>query len=254
MTEDEATDLSLNELTMMFKHVVTPKNIACFLVEPVQGEGGYYPAPARFLDALRAMADEHGIRLIYDEVQSGFGRTAEWFASDHYDAKPDIMSMGKGIANGLPLSAFGSSRETIDAWPRGAHGTTYGGNPVSTAASVAVIDTMEGLLPHARELSKRAFERFNEMAERHQTIGDVRGLGLMIGVELVTGRESRTPDEEAFKHVEKHAFDRELIVINCGPDGNVIRFIPPLITTREELDWALDLVDEGLTSWESRAG
>jgi 4-aminobutyrate aminotransferase len=252
MTEDEATDLALNELRLTFKHVVSPMNIACFLVEPVQGEGGYYPAPSRFLDALRQMADEHGIRLIYDEVQSGFGRTAEWFASDHYDAKPHIMAMGKGIANGLPLSAFGSSRETIDAWPRGAHGTTYGGNPVSTAAAVAVIDTMEGLLPHARELSKRAFERFNEMAERHPTIGDVRGLGLMIGVELVTDRESRTPDQEAFKHVEKHAFDRELIVINCGPDGNVIRFIPPLITTREELDWALDLVDEGLTSWESR--
>jgi 4-aminobutyrate aminotransferase len=253
MTEDEATDLALNELAMLFKHVVTPKNIACFLVEPVQGEGGYYPAPPRFLDTLRALADEHGIRLIYDEVQSGFGRTAEWFASDHFDAKPDIMAIGKGIANGLPLSAYGSSREIIDVFPRGAHGTTYGGNPVSTAASVAVIDTMEGLLPHARELSKRAFERFNEMAERHPTIGDVRGLGLMIGVELVTDRETRTPDAEAFKHVEKHAFDREMIVINCGPDDNVIRFIPPLITTREELDWAIDLVDEGLDSWESRS-
>ena len=250
MTDDEATDLSLHELRMMFKHVVSPQTIACFLVEPVQGEGGYYPAPARFLATLREMADEHGIRLLYDEVQSGFGRTAEWFASDHFETKPDIIAMGKGIANGLPLSAFGSSREIIDAWPRGAHGTTYGGNPVSTAAAVAVIDTMEGLLPHARELSKHAFERFNDMAERHRTIGDVRGLGLMIGVELVTDRESRVPDAEAFKHVEKHAFDRELIVINCGPDANVIRFIPPLITTREELDWALDLVDEGLTSWE----
>jgi 4-aminobutyrate aminotransferase len=196
------------------------------------------------------MADEHGIELVYDEVQSGFGRTAEWFASDHFDAKPDILAMGKGIANGLPLSAFGSSRETIDAWPRGAHGTTYGGNPVSTAAAVAVIDTMEGLLPHARELSKHAFERFNDIADRHPTIGDVRGLGLMIGVELVTDRESRSPDAAAFKHVEKHAFDRDLIVLNCGPDRNVIRFIPPLITTHEELDWALDLVDEGLTSWE----
>jgi 4-aminobutyrate aminotransferase-like enzyme len=117
---------------------------------------------------------------------------------------------------------------------------------------VAVIDTMEGLLPHARELSKRAFERFNEMADSHPTIGDVRGLGLMIGVELVTDRESRTPDATAFTHLEKHAFERELIIINCGPDANVIRFIPPLITTREELDWALDLVDEGLTSWESQ--
>jgi 4-aminobutyrate aminotransferase len=252
MTEDQATDLSLNELRMMFKHVVTPKNIACFLIEPVQGEGGYYPAPSRFLDTLREMADEHGIKLVYDEVQSGFGRTAEWFASDHYDAKPDIMAMGKGIANGLPLSAFGSSRETIDAWPRGAHGTTYGGNPVSTAAAVAVIDTMEGLLPHARELSKHTFERLNEMSEKHPTIGDVRGLGLMIGVELVTDRESRTPSADAFTHIEKHAFDRELIIINCGPDANVIRFIPPLVTTREELDWALDLVDEGLSSWEGQ--
>jgi len=252
LTDDEATDLSLNELRMMFKHVVSPQTIACFLVEPVQGEGGYYPSPARFLATLREMADEHGIKLLYDEVQSGFGRTAEWFASDHFDAKPDIMAVGKGIANGLPLSAFGSSRETIDAWPRGAHGTTYGGNPVSTAAAVAVIDTMEGLLPQARELSKHALERFHDMAERHRTIGDVRGLGLMIGVELVTDRDSRVPDAEAFKHVEKHAFDRELIVINCGPDANVIRFIPPLITTREELDWALDLVDEGLTSWESQ--
>jgi 4-aminobutyrate aminotransferase len=252
MTEDQATDLSLNELRMMFKHVVTPKNIACFLIEPVQGEGGYYPAPSRFLGTLREMADEHGIKLVYDEVQSGFGRTAEWFASDHYDAKPDIMAMGKGIANGLPLSAFGSSRETIDAWPRGAHGTTYGGNPVSTAAAVAVIDTMEGLLPHARELSKHTFERLNEMSEKHPTIGDVRGLGLMIGVELVTDRESRTPSADAFTHIEKHAFGRELIIINCGPDANVIRFIPPLVTTREELDWALDLVDEGLNSWESQ--
>lgn len=251
MTPEEATEHSLHELRMMFKHVVTPKNIACFLVEPVQGEGGYYPAPSAFLDALREMADEHGIKLVYDEVQSGFGRTAEWFASDHFDAKPDIMAMGKGIANGLPLSAYGSSRETIDAWPRGAHGTTYGGNPVSAAASVAVMETMDGLLPHARELSKQAFERFNDMAERHPTIGDVRGLGLMIGVELVTDRESRIPDAEAFKHVEKHAFARELIIINCGPDANVIRFIPPLITTREELDWALDLIDEGLAGWEA---
>ncbi|MCZ6663643.1 MAG: aminotransferase class III-fold pyridoxal phosphate-dependent enzyme, partial [Actinobacteria bacterium] len=144
MSEDQAVELSLNELRLMFKHIVTPKNIAAFLVEPVQGEGGYYPAPPAFLDALRSLADEHGIKLIYDEVQSGFGRTAEWFATDHYDAKPDIMAMGKGIANGLPLSAYGASREIVDAWPVGAHGTTFGGNPVSTAAAVAVVDTMEG--------------------------------------------------------------------------------------------------------------
>lgn len=252
MSEDEAVAHALNELRLMFKHIVTPKNIACFLVEPVQGEGGYYPAPNSFLIALREIADENGIALVYDEVQTGFGRTAEWFASDHYDAKPDIIAMGKGIANGLPLSAYGSSRERIDSWPVGAHGTTFGGNPVATAASVAVMETMEGLLPHARDLSKHAFERFNQLAERHPTIGDVRGLGLMIGVEFVSDREGRTQDAEAFAHVQEHAFENDLIIIECGPDGNVLRFIPPLVTTTDELDWAVDLIDEGLTSWESK--
>lgn len=251
MDSEAAVDLSLSELRLLFKHVVAAKNIAAFLVEPVQGEGGYYPAPPRFLDELRAMADEYGVVLIYDEVQSGFGRTSEWFAADHFDAKPDVIAMGKGIANGFPLSAYGASREVIDAWPTGSHGTTYGGNPVAAAASVAVVDAMEPLLPHARSLSKQAFERFHEMAARHETIGDVRGLGLMIGVEFVEDRESRAPDAKAFKHVASHAFERELIIVECGPDGNVLRFVPPLITTSEELHWAIDLVDEGLTSWEA---
>jgi 4-aminobutyrate aminotransferase len=248
---ETAIEMSLLELRMILKHVVMPKNVAAFLVEPVQGEGGYYPAPARFLDELRSIASEHGILLIYDEVQTGFGRTAEWFAVDHFDAKPDIMAFGKGIANGFPISAYGSSRDIIDGWPAGSHGTTFGGNPVAAAASVAVMDTMGALLPHARELSDHAFKRFRDIAARHETVGDVRGLGLMIGVEFVEDRNSRLPDAKAFEHVAAHAFDRELIIINCGPDGNVLRFIPPLITTLEELDWAVDLVDEGLDSWES---
>jgi 4-aminobutyrate aminotransferase len=248
---ETAVDMSLHELEMIFKHVVSPPNIAAFLVEPVQGEGGYYPAPPRFLEQLRAIADEDGILVIYDEVQTGFGRTAEWFAVDHFEAKPDIMAFGKGIANGFPLSAYGASREIIDNWPPGSHGTTYGGNPVAAAASAAVIDAMGDLLPHARDLSKHAFERFHRLADKHETIGDVRGLGLMIGVEFVEDRESRAPDAKAFQHVAAHAFDNELIIIECGPDGNVLRFIPPLITTMDELDWAIDLVDEGLESWEA---
>lgn len=249
--EEAAVDRSLHELEMIFKHVVSPHNISCFLVEPMQGEGGYYPAPAAFLDELRTLASENGILLVYDEVQTGFGRTAEWFAADHYDAKPDIMAFGKGIANGFPLSAYGSSREIVDGWPVGSHGTTYGGNPVAAAASVAVIDTMGDLLPHARELSAHAFRRFKELAERYETVGDVRGLGLMIGVEFVEDGESRRPDAKAFQHVASHAFDNELIIIECGPDGNILRFIPPLITTIEELDWAIDLVDQGLETWEN---
>lgn len=254
MDEDRAVDHSLHELKMMFKHEVSPNNIACFLVEPVQGEGGYYPASNRFLAELRSLAHEHGILVIYDEVQTGFGRTAEWFATDHFDAKPDIMALGKGIANGLPLSAYGASRELIDSWPVGSHGTTFGGNPVATAAAAAVMDTMGELLPHARDLSKIAFERFNELAERHSTVGDVRGLGLMIGVEFVADPATRLPDAAAFKHVAAHAFANELIIIPCGPDENVLRFIPPLITTREELEWAIGLVDEGLSSWEQGQG
>lgn len=254
MTVDQAVDHCLLELKLMFKHVVTPKNIACFLIELVQGEGGYYPAPARFMDEIRALADEHGIMVVFDEVQTGFGRTAEWFAADHYDAEPDIIALGKGIANGLPLSAYGSSRDVIDGWPVGAHGTTYGGNPVATAAAVAVMDTMGDLLPHARELSERAFKSFEEMSERHPTIGDVRGIGLMIGVELVEDRETRTPDAKALEAVQAHALKNDLVFIPCGPDRNVIRFIPPLVTTMEELDWAIGLIDDGLTSWESSKG
>jgi 4-aminobutyrate aminotransferase len=252
MTEDEAVDYCLNELRLLFKHVVTPKNIGAMLVEPVQGEGGYYPAPPRFLEELRSVCEEHGIMLVFDEVQTGFGRTAEWFASDHYSVNPDIIALGKGIANGFPLSAYGAPADIMNDWPVGSHGTTFGGNPVSCAAAIAVLDTMGDLLPHARDLSKRAFDRLADVAERHPTIGDVRGLGLMIGIELVSDPEARSESAEAFRHVHEYCLERELIVIECGPDGNVIRFIPPLITTTEELDWALGLIDEALTDWEER--
>jgi 4-aminobutyrate aminotransferase len=251
MTEEAATAHALEELRLMFKHEVLPHNIAAFLIEPVQGEGGYYPAPAPFLTALRALCDEHGIKLIFDEVQTGFGRTAAWFASEHYPVDPDIVAWGKGIANGLPLSAWGASREMIDSFPVGSHGTTFGGNPVACAAAIAVMDSMGELLPHARALSEHAFGRFRELAERHPSIGDVRGLGLMIGIELVSDRETRTPDKAAFRHLHEYCLERGAIIIECGPDGNVIRFIPPLVTTIDELDWAIDLVDAALSDYEA---
>lgn len=254
MTEDEAVSHCLREIDALFEYVVSPSNLACFLVEPVQGEGGYYPAPPAFLSALRSLADDHGILLIYDEVQSGMGRTASWFASDHYDAKPDVIAIGKGIANGLPLSAYGAGADLMDAWPPGAHGTTFGGNPVSTAAAVAVIEVMGPLMPHARQLSERAFEGFEDLAGRHPTIGDVRGLGLMIGVELVEDRSTRVASPSAFKHLQKSARDRNMVVIPCGAKGNVLRFIPPLVTTFEELDDALATIDEALLSWERGTG
>jgi 4-aminobutyrate aminotransferase len=231
---------------------VLPTYLAAFLIEPVQGEGGYYPAPPRFLEELADLAHRHGIKLIYDEVQTGFGRTAEWLGANHYRPRPDVVALGKGIANGLPLSAYGASAEMVDAWPRGSHGTTFGGNPVACAAAMAVVDTMEGLLAPARELSVLAFERFNKLATEHPTIGQVRGLGLMIGVELVKDPDSRRQDPEAFQHVHRYCLERDLIVIDCGPDGNVIRFIPALVTSPEELTWAIDLVGEALGDYESR--
>lgn len=251
MTEEEATERALDELRLMFKHEVAPHNIAAMLVEPVQGEGGYYPAPTAFLQALRDLCDEHGIMLVFDEVQTGFGRTASWFGSDHYPIDPDIVALGKGIANGLPLSAWGASAEIIDAFPIGSHGTTFGGNPISCAASIAVMDTMGDLLPHAKQLSEHAFHRLNEVKDRHQTIGDVRGLGLMIGIELVSDRDARTPDKLAFQHLHRFCLERGAVIIECGPDGNVIRFIPPLVTTMDELDWAIDLMDAALTDYEA---
>jgi len=248
MTEDEATALSLDELERMFRHEVTPKHLAAFLVEPVQGEGGYYPAPAAFLETLRALADRHGIRLIFDEVQTGFGRTARWFASEHYSVGPDIIALGKGIANGLPLSAYGASQEMMRAWPQGSHGTTFGGNPVACAAALAGVEILGELLPHAGILASRAFERFEKLEATYETVGDVRGLGLMIGVELVS--DEREPDTEAMRAVHRHALENELIVISCGPEDNIIRFIPPLVTTLDELDRALDVIDAGLRAYE----
>ncbi len=251
MSEEAATERSLDELRLMLKHEVRPNNIAAFLVEPVQGEGGYYPAPPKFLQELRNIANEYGIALVFDEVQTGFGRTASWFASDHFDVNPDIIAMGKGIANGFPLSAYGASSDVVDGWPVGAHGTTFGGNPVACAAAGAVIETMGGLFDHARQLSGRAFERFNKMAESSRVVGDVRGLGLMIGIELVKDPDTREPDAGAMQHISRHGLANELIIIGCGPDGNVIRFIPPLVATMDDLERAIDVIEEAVEDYES---
>ena len=154
LDEGQATDLALDELHRIFRHEITPENVACFLIEPIQGEG-YYPAPGRFLQELRRIADEHGILLVFDGVQTGFGRAGGWTAAEHYGIAPDIIALGKGLANGLPLSAYGTSRQRMESWPVGSHGTTFGGNPVACAAAMAVMEVMEGLFPHGAALSAR---------------------------------------------------------------------------------------------------
>ena len=249
MTQDEAVDYCLTELHRMFRHEVTPPEIAAFLIEPVQGEGGYYPAGERFLSEIRAIADEHGILLVMDEVQTGFGRTGDWFASSAYGVRADILVLGKGIASGLPLSAVGASADLLDQWPPGSHGTTFGGNPLACAAAAATIEATRGVLPSVPGLSEHAFRRFRELQAEHPTIGDVRGMGLMIGVELTAA--DGTPDLHAYRHVKSHAVDNGLLILNCGPEGNIIRFIPPLITTTDELDRGIDILAQGLQSYES---
>jgi 4-aminobutyrate aminotransferase len=248
MSQEEANAYALRELEFKFKHEVTPGEIAAFLVEPVQGEGGYYPASHEFIHALRAIADENGILMILDEVQTGFGRTGDWFTSQVYDVRPDILVMGKAIANGLPLSAVGASAQVFDAFPAGSHGTTFGGNPVSCAASAANVDALRSVIPGVDRLSEHAFSRWNEIKDRHRIVGDVRGLGLMIGVELVT--EGNEPDIEAFGAIGQYAFDAGMFILNCSPDGNVIRFIPPLNVSVEDLDRGIDILADAIAKYE----
>ena len=250
MSDDEAIDFCLAELDKTFRHVITPDEVAAFLIEPLQGEGGYYPAGKRFLQRLRELADDHGILLIADEVQTGFGRTGDWFTSQVYDVRPDVLVMGKAIANGLPLSAVAAPAELLDRWPAGSHGTTFGGNPVACAAAAATVDVLHEVIPTVGKLSEHAFARLRELQAGHQVVGDVRGLGLMIGVELVD-TEGR-PSPEAFKHVKRYGVDNGLLILSCGPESNIIRFIPPLIVSIDELDQGIDIIAAALNDYESR--
>lgn len=251
LTEEEATDRAIHELRAMLRHVVAPEDIACFLIEPVQGEGGYYPAPAAFLQEVRDVADRYGILLIADEIQTGFGRTGTWWGIDNYDISPDIITIGKAIANGLPLSAIGSSKDLFGKWPPGVHGTTFGGNAVACAAAVEVVNVVKEVLPSVPALSEQAFAGLRSVQAKHPTVGDVRGLGLMIGIELVDADGS--PDSTALEFVRTHLLETGMIFHPCGPDHNIIRFIPPLVISPEDLNRGIGLIDDALNAWEKRA-
>lgn len=248
VSQEEANAHALRELEMLFKYEVTPVEIAAFLIEPMQGEGGYYPASHEFIHAIRTIADEHGILLVMDEVQTGFGRTGDWFTSQVYDVRPDVLVMGKAIANGLPLSGVAANHDLLDQWAPGSHGTTFGGNPVSCAASAATVAELRSVVPRVPALSEYAIGRWNALRDKHATIGDVRGLGLMIGIDLVS--DDNTPNPEAWASVNAHALEAGLLILNCGPDGNVIRFIPPLNVTTDELDRGIDILADGIAAYE----
>lgn len=238
--------LCLSELETIITRRIPADEIAAVIIEPVLGEGGYVPAPPFFLAALRVLCDRHGILLVFDEVQSGMGRAGRWFACEHYGVSPDIMTIAKGIASGYPLSAVVAKKEIMEQWPSGAHGTTFGGNPVSCAASMATIDVIreEGLLVRSSELGAEILERLRRLADSYPLLGDVRGYGYMIGIEF-SGTDGG-PNGAACRKVMDACLEKGLVLIGCGLERNVIRFIPPLNVSREELETALSILEEAI--------
>jgi 4-aminobutyrate aminotransferase len=230
----------------LFLTTVPPEECAGIVVEVVQGEGGYVPAPRVFLQGLRRICDEHGIMLIVDEVQSGMGRTGKMFASDHHDLKADIVCIAKGIASGLPLGLCVARADLMD-WKPGAHASTFGGNPVAIAAALKTIELLEReLIENSAEVGAYMQEGLRRLMQKHDCIGDVRGLGMMVGVEFVEDRDSMKPAPDLRERVEHACFERGLIILGAGV--NTIRWSPPLILTRDNVDVALEIFDEAIAA------
>ncbi len=237
---------------VIFKNLVSPDDVAGILVEPIQGEGGYIVPPNSFFPRLRELCDRYGILLIADEVQSGMGRTGEWWAIEHYATEPDIVCTAKGIASGIPLGGI-IAREGIMTWKPGSHGNTYGGNPIACAASLATIDVLENSgLENARTQGAYMIDAMHEISARHPSIGEVRGKGLMIGVELVKDRETKEPAINLRKRVKELAFEHGMLIMGCGV--STLRFIPPLIITRDEVNEGLAVFEMALSKAEAEMG
>lgn len=231
-------------------HLIPGDDVAGILVEPVQGEGGYIFPPDDFFPALRQLCDVHGILLIVDEVQSGMGRTGKWWAIENYGIEPDIVLTAKGIASGMPLGAMITKKEVMD-WPKGSHGNTYGGNPLACAAALATIKLIdEQYLENTRVTGAYTKEALEELQAKHPSMGDVRGMGFMLGVEFVNDRETKHPAEELRDDVVNFAFERGLLTLGCGK--SVIRITPPLSTTKSEVDEAMVIFDEAISLAEKK--
>jgi 4-aminobutyrate aminotransferase len=240
------------QLDLTFHQLIYPEHVAAIVIEPVLGEGGYIVPPPGFLPRLREITRQHGILLVADEVQTGYGRTGRFFAVEHWSVEPDILVMAKGIASGLPLSGILARRELIEKWPPGTHGGTYGGNVVSCAAALATLDVIED--EHLVENAARRGEQFlaglRGLKERYRSIGDVRGLGLMLALEFVKLGEGdgRVPNPDLTRRVLAEALERRLIVLSAGTYASVARIIPPLVTTEAEVDLAVAILDQSLAA------
>jgi 4-aminobutyrate aminotransferase len=237
----------------LFKHQVDPEEVACVILEPILGEGGYIIPPKSWLHKVREICDRYGMLLIFDEVQTGFGRTGQWFAAQTFEVEPDIMAIAKGIAAGLPLSATVASKELMAKWPLGAHGTTFGGNPVACSAALASMQVIkeEGLLEHTRETGRYAMERLEQLRKNYSVISSVRGTGLMIGIEI-RNPLTNEPDGEGVLKILDSALKKGVLFYLCGNSGQVIRMIPPLVVTKEEIDLGLDVLEEAIREYEAQ--
>ncbi len=236
---------------MLFARAIPPEEVAAVFVEPIQGEGGYIVPPDGWLPRLRALCDRYGILLVDDEIQAGIGRTGKMFAIEHWNVAPDILCSAKALASGMPLSAM-IAREEVMSWSHGAHGSTYGGNPVCCAAAQATLDVIEeeGLVENAARVGKYLIDRLRTLAVQSRLIGDVRGLGLMIGVELVRDKDTKEMASQEAQEVVQTCFERGLLLLPCGP--NAIRFSPPLTITTAEADKACEIFATALAEVEGR--
>jgi 4-aminobutyrate aminotransferase len=239
-TPEAAVDAALAELDRVFSLQAPPANVGAMIVEPVLGEGGYVPPPRAWLEGLRARCDEHGILLIFDEVQCGVGRTGLPFAAEAYGVRPDVVLFAKGIASGLPLGGIVAARSLLERWPTGAHGSTFGGNPVACAAALATLDVLDETDGYRRtaELGERVITRLRGEVGGHGSVRDIRGIGLMVGVELV--------DKAVTERVCHACLAAGVIVLSCGPDENVLRLVPPLTITDDEIDHGLSVLCEAI--------
>jgi 4-aminobutyrate aminotransferase len=238
----------VNEL---FRRRVDPEEVAAIFIEPIQGEGGYLPAPVEFLQGLQKICREHGILLVCDEVQSGMGRTGKWWACDHSGIEPDIICTAKGIASGMPLSAI-IARASVMNWTPGAHGTTFGGNPVCIAASLATIRLIEEkYMANAARMGEFIMRRTADWSERHKTVGEIRGRGLMIGIEFVRDQKTKERAPEVRNKIVQMAFERGLVVLGSG--DTTLRLCPPLVIDEEQADFALRTLDEIINEVEKQS-
>ena len=231
---------------VLFVNNVPASEVAGILIEPIQGEGGYLVPPDGFLQGLRELCDRHGILLIFDEVQSGIGRTGKMFAAQHWDVAPDIMTLAKGLGSGMPIGVVIAKRSIMQKWTRGAHGNTFGGNPLCCAAALATIDWVEReYCANAAKVGDYFLKRLRAFADRFPVIGEVRGKGLMIGIELVKDRASKEPAKKLCDALITQAYHNGLILLSCGL--STLRFMPPLMIDEGDVDEAMLLLEQSLT-------